>query len=562
MLRRISIIMFPVIALFFLFIFMVQPARANRVYGEYVEYDSQRYGTDYYGDRISTQYRRGYQVDDWIERGDSSVTDSPLFQDGIRLASWASRYEDDFSYALANAIYFFDIPRNARSIRVKISYDGEGDKRDSDSLAGRVWIKRARVSDDYTQFYPREGRYEEFEKPLYGDTFVLRERKNYEIIRLSADDHVVNDSMELHVVAEGGQRIDIKYIEVETYTYLPTVRVVTRYYSDYEWRPWYNYTYWYFYAGPMYHFSDYYYIRYTYPNYNVRYVEIRKRYNQYLTIYHTTYINRPYVGWAHVNVVPRGANRNWNQSRLSKWTPSHEQARRTYSTTVTTTKTRPTDVQRARESFRSVLTTRTRLSPAETRAVSTERTTTIQTTRQTAPARTDRSVETRVNRSTEPSTRTTIPEVRRGVETRSSSESSSRIQRSEQKSTESRAPARSSVGTQTETRTREESTRSSVRTPATPSQTESKVEVRRSTSRTESSSSSTPQTRVRSESSRSSVPEKKEAETKKVESRSQSQSQAPAKTVETSKEKEDDEEKDKNKSSSSSSSRIRSEIRR
>ncbi|MBD3184277.1 hypothetical protein GF312_18485, partial [Candidatus Poribacteria bacterium] len=248
-------------------------------------------GYSYYGDRITTEYRRGYQVDDWVERGSSSITDSPLYADGIRLAAWSTRYEDDYDYALASAIYFFEIPDNARSIRIKVSYDGEGDRGNfGDEIAGRIWIRQPYIDRNYQEYYPTNGRYQDVDEPLYGDTYVLRANKHLEIIRIPADDHVQDGMMELHVVAEGRQRLDVKYIEVESYTSLPSVRVVTRYYRDYTWQPWYNYTYWYFYTGPTFHFGDYYYVRYTYPRYRTHYVEIRKRYNDYLKVY---YVRRP-----------------------------------------------------------------------------------------------------------------------------------------------------------------------------------------------------------------------------------------------------------------------------
>jgi len=583
MLKRISIVMLPVIALFFLLAMTGQPAKA----AVYAEYGNSGYASDYYNDRITSEYRRGYQVDDWVERGDSSVTDSPLYEDGIRLAAWASQYEEDVNYALASAIYFFEVPRNARSIRVKVSYDGEGDRFDSeDNIAGRIWIKRSRDAEGYTEYYPDEGRYEDFEKPLYGDTFALRAKKNYEIIRISADDHVVDNIMELHVVAEGGQRVDVKYIEVETYTYLPTIRVVTRYYSDYVWQPWYSYAYWYFYTGPIYNFSDYYYVRYTYPNYHTHYVEVRKRYNHYLTVYYSSNPHRPYVGWAHVHRGHRDAHRGWDRSSLNRWTSDHDQARRVYSTvTTSTTRTRSSDIQRSRESFRSVLSTRTRLSPSESRA-GTVRSTTTPATRQSTSVRTEtRSVESRVNNPSDVRSRTTVPESRRSVETRSTSETTSRIQRYESQSSRSQTPERSSVRTQTETKVRSESNRTPAKTQtepsrsSTPSQSERKIEIKRNTTRSGSSgqqnSSSNTQTRIRSESSRSKAPEKKVVEPKKVESKTQinskaqTQNKAPEKKVETSKSKDDDDEDDdedkkKDQSSSntrSSSSRVRSEVR-
>jgi len=351
----------------FAFVFTVQPSSAEVAFG--VGYSSDPYDS-YYGDRITNDYRRGYQTDDWVERGESSVTESPIFSDGIRLAAWASLDNDDYDYGIASAIYYFDIPSSARSVRIKIHYDGEGDNDYvNDEIAGRIWIKRTTQADDYEEYYPSDGRYESIDKPLYGDTFSLPANKHLEIIRTSAGDHMdENGVMELHVVAEGRQRIDVKYIEVETYNYMPNVRVITRYYKDYTWGPWYNYTYWYFYTGPIFHFSDYYYVRYTYPYYHRNYVEVRRYYDDYLRIYYVSNPHRHYIRWNDVVYVHgRGESRKWHRERLVKWTPQHEEARKVYHTNTSKT-SRTVEVQRSREQVRSVLANTTKRSPSAERA--------------------------------------------------------------------------------------------------------------------------------------------------------------------------------------------------
>ncbi|MGQ9610811.1 MAG: hypothetical protein ACUVWN_16055 [bacterium] len=325
----------------------------------------------YFGDRITSEYRRGYQMDDWVERGASSVTESPIFSDGVRLAAWATLYGDDYEYGIASAIYYFDIPRNARSIKVKIYYDGEPDRDDlNNDIVGRVWIKRTIIGDDFEEYYPKEGRYEDADTALYGDTFVLPARKRFEIIRLSAREHSEDGIMELHVVAEGRQRVDVKYIEVETYSSEPNIRVITRYYKDYSWRPWYDYTYWYFYSGPIFYFSDYYYVRYTYPNYRRYYVEVRRYYNDYLRIY---YISRPYyhIRWIDVVHVKPGVPRNWNKDRLSSWTREHDELRKSYRV-ISMKNHRSVDVEVSRERIRTVLSNTNRRSPSAIHARSDE----------------------------------------------------------------------------------------------------------------------------------------------------------------------------------------------
>lgn len=525
----------------FVFIFTGQSAQADwTVYGEVGD---PGYVTEYYGDKITSEYRRGYQADDWTERGDSSVTDSPIFEDGIRLTAWASRHEDDYNYALASAIYFFDVPSSARSIKIKVHYDGEVYRDDFDeNIAGRIWIKRTSVGDEFEEYSPREGRYEDAERPLYGDTYVLRARKSFEIIRISADDHVADGVMELHVVTEGGQRIDVKYIEVETYSYMPRVRVVTKYYRDYTWRPWYDYTYWYFYTGPTYHFSDYYYVRYTYPDYRTHYVEIRKRYHNYLTV---SYVRHPRyrMDVDRVNVVHtyRGPHREWDRANLNRWTSNHDEARKNY-TVISTAKTRLTDVQKSRERVRSVLASHNRTSPAVRAEAS-----------RTVPKRADTSVQTRSS-ATEVKRRSETSSVSSGVRRDSERNSASRVQSSRSQNLE-RAPAQSETRSETKTRTE---VRSSVRTRSSSSdqdkQNAQDREVKRSPTRSsvreqQNTSSGSEQSKLRRGSDRSQTPESKgSSDVRKAPSRSESREQPPAKKVETKVEtKKDDDDKDKDK---------------
>lgn len=546
MLRRYSVAILPIITSIFVLVFAGQSAQADLNVSFYGEVGVPGYTS--YGDRLTSEYRRGYQVDDWVERGASSVTESPIYSDGIRLSAWATRYEDDYDYGIASAIYFFEIPRNARSVRIKIAYEGEAD-RDylDDDIVGRVWIRRSQPGDDYEEYYPREGRYEDVDEPLYGDTFALRARKRFEIMRISADDYTVDDMMELHVVAEGRQNIDVKYIEVETYSYLPSVRVITRYYKDYAWKPWYDYTYWYFYTGPVYHFSDYYYVRYTYPHYHTHYIDIRKRYNSYLHVY---YVKRPreHVRWVNVVRVPSGTRRTWDRSRLNRWTPSLEEARRAYSV-VRTGKTRSSvEVQKSRTRIRSVLSTQTRSSPASVRSSSSVRS---RGTSSSVQQRT--SVRTPTSRSTEVKTRqgersSATPRSRTEVRTDTDRQRSSVT-----------SPTR--VETRSSTKTRDTEVRSPVRTrSSSSSQNDRTRSVRqapaRSSSEQQRETRSTIRSKTRVESSKT-----KEDETKRrspsvirTPSRSESTKQSqPQKKVEVKKD-DDDDDKDKNKSNNTKTS--------
>jgi hypothetical protein len=532
MFGRYSTAILSILVFVLMLTYLGQPAYADWSVSFYGE--SRPHRTYYYGDRVSNEYRRGYQVDDWIERGASSVTESPIYADGIRLASWSTRYEDDYEYGLASAIYFFEVPYRARSVRIKISYEGEADRGHfDDDIAGRIWIRRSHLDREYEEYYPREGRYGDFDEPLYGDTFTLRANKHFEIIRLSADDHVVDGMMELHVVAEGRQQIDVKYIEVETYTSSPTVRVITRYHRDYDWDPWYNYTYWYFYTGPTYHFADYYYVRYTYPHYHTHYVQIRKHYTNYLRVYHVKY---PEHRVRSVNVVrvTKGTPRTWDKKHLNAWTASHEEARKTY--VITSAKRRrPNEMRTVRTKVRGVLATHNRTAPT-TITRSSSRTTTVETpaTKRRRDVSTSRSVQTR-----------TYSDVSRSYNS---------------------SPARSS--TDGNEKTRREDTRSSIRTRSSISrQTEPQREVRSSiTTDTKreverKSSSSSQQTKVRRESSRSSSSDVRRAPSRSSSSSSRSQSSSRQVEVKRNSKDDDDDDDDDNKSSRSSSSSRRSSSR-
>jgi hypothetical protein len=258
-----------------------------------------------------SEQRRGYEVDDWIERGESSVTESPRFKDGIRLAARATRRGDD--YALASAIYFFQIPERARTIKIKVDYDGKsvGDDFDGDSV-GRVWIRS-----------PRTGRYEDADETLYGDTFVLRERKRHEEIEIPARGHTLDGTMELHVIAEDGQIIDLKRIEVKTYTRSPDVRVVNREYRETRTRR--RSSYWHFYAGQVHLFGNRHYVRYVHPGHlrigiskRIRIPRIRIR----LPHFRLQWRGRPHV--------TKRVYRERKPVRLRKWTPLHKEVRERY----------------------------------------------------------------------------------------------------------------------------------------------------------------------------------------------------------------------------------------
>ncbi len=545
MIRKRSITVLSAIAFTIALIFAGQPAQADWGVSFYGEASSPRYS--YYGDRLTSEYRRGYQIDDWVERGASSVTESPVFTDGIRLASWATRYEDDHDFGMASGIYFFEVPARARSVRIKIYYEGEADRDDFDNgIAGRVWIRRAYIGNDYTEYYPDEARNEGEDQPLYGDTFALRARKHLEILRMSAQDHVIDGMMELHIVAEGRQRIDVKYIEVESYSYAPSVRVVTRYQRDYAWRPWYDYTYSYFYTGPTFHFSDHFYVRYTYPHYRQNYVTVRKRYNNYLRGYYANSPSRR-VRWTNVARVSAGTRRTWKRDRLNRWTQEYSAARKSY--VITSAKRRrPDEIKKSRTRVRSVLASRNRVSPATTRARAGITGTTRPVQRKTA-------TQTRSSSASGVRTRRESSTPQRREQYRGSTSQRTRTDTSRSSSQPTKR-----VETPTRTRSSSSSSRSPVRTRSTSS---SRREPERSVKQTPTKQ--TPARSVR-ESKTTQTKPKREVTRTRTETRKSQPTPKRAPSTPTKKDDDDDDEDDKKKSStrtrSSSSSSSSSTTKR
>jgi hypothetical protein len=517
------------------FIFIAQSAFADWGVSVGSEYNSPY--SSYYGDRINNEYRRGFQTDDWVERGSSSVTESPIFSDGIRLASWSTNDEDNYDYGIASAIYYFEIPAEARSARIKVYYDGDGYRDDTNNeIAGRVWIKKTAVGDDYEEYSPSDGKYESVDKPLYGDTFALTASKHLEIIRISAKDHVEDGIMELHVVAEGKQRIDVKYIEVETYTYMPTVRVVTSYIKDYSWGPWQNYGYWYFYTGPVFYFSDYYYMRYTYPSYQIRYNEFRRHYDDYLRGY---YVRDPYRGhhisWNDVGYDHRRPSRDWNKDRLNKWTSNYEEARRDY---IVTTKTRKTaDVQQSREKVRSILSNSPRQSPSAVRT-------------RTVEARGSAVTEMKRRNESPESVQRAIPESRsRSVESRGNDRTPTRVETSD-------STKRTIIRTQKDTSNNSGNERVIRKAPT---QNNTQVQEQRKSAPRETAPRDADQSKKRRESVRSqdNSQQKKSEEPRKSEQVQPKEEKQPSKDAEVKKDDTtttDDEDKDKEKNRDNSGS--------
>ena len=292
------------------------------------------YDDGYYSDRLSREHRTGSDVDEWIERGNATITASPRFDEGARLTAWASKYirEDDYEFAIASAVYLFEIPPQAQYIEILVRYRGEPNEpyiEDYEPIAGRVWVRNTRRE------YTRRGYDDKHaDETLYGDTFVLRAKRRSETIKIPASGHVDNGFLEMHVVAQDGEQLDIEYVDVVSYRKNRHIHRYHRYARSYQWRPWHHYTYLYFYDGPCYYATDHdYYIRWSYSLYDHHYSAVRYSYGNYLHRYYTYYPNYYYRSYSY----PRygyGRSKSLAKNRrtqLNRWSKEHENVRRQYS---------------------------------------------------------------------------------------------------------------------------------------------------------------------------------------------------------------------------------------
>lgn len=326
---------------------------------------------DYYADRLSREHRVAHEVDEWIERGSATITASPRFEDGIRLTAWANAAQntDEYEFAIASAVYLFEIPVGTQYIEILVRYRGEPHHLEiedyEEPIAGRAWIRNTKRE------ATRRGYYDEnANETRYGDTFVLRAKNRSERLKIPAVGHVKDGWMELHIVAEGGEQIDVEHIEVSTYRRQPKVRVIQRYTPTYRWRPWHRYTYLYFYDGPVYYATDYdYYLRWSYPRYDHHYLSIRSYYGGYLGRYrgyHPSAYYRYYSPYSYYRGTPKVYQR---RTRLNKWSTQHEATRRQYSRSRLSANSRQTDRSVVRRSVRTTLENHRKQTPATTERV-------------------------------------------------------------------------------------------------------------------------------------------------------------------------------------------------
>ena len=292
------------------------------------------YEYDYFSDRLSREYRDAGDLEDWIERGNSTVTASPQFPNGVRLSAWETEYKNDESYefALVSAVYSFSIPKRAQHIEITVRYRGEPGKshlEDYEEVAGRVWIRNTK-REMMEQAYNDENASE----TLYGDTFVLRAKRRAETIKIAAANHVDGDEMELHVVVDDNGQLDVESISVSTYRHRPEIRVERRHVNSYHWSPWHRYSYLYFYNGPLYYNYPGHYVRWDFPFGDRSYFLIRHSYSSYYDGYYHRYPNRRYYR-ASRRRVPMRAHRfrgtgMVNRVQLGRWTTDHQEVRAEY----------------------------------------------------------------------------------------------------------------------------------------------------------------------------------------------------------------------------------------
>ena len=271
----------------------------------------------YAPERLSRERRAGAELDNWIERGNATVTLSPAFDQGIRVAAWATggMEPENYEYGIASAVYLFDIPYGTRQIKIKIRYEGDGralDLNQDYAIAGRAWIRNA------------EGDGNRPDEPLQGDTFLLRSDRGSETLEIPADRYVNRDGLlELHIVADGANRIDIDYIEVETFARELRPNVIRRHVPGYRYAPWNVYGYHSLYGANFYFPTDYgYYLYWEFPIHDSVYVGISRRWRGY---YNSYYSSRRYGRY---NVYhPAQTNRH---RPVNRWTTQLNSVRSTY----------------------------------------------------------------------------------------------------------------------------------------------------------------------------------------------------------------------------------------
>ena len=219
---------------------------------------------------LSTEYRYASQVSEWFVRGDAAVSQSTAFTRGIRLAAWDSQNEEEASrVAVASAVYFFQAPAEARSVTIEVGYKPDPAAQNRE-IGGFLFVRNQAVEQQYAQHNQAENPENAEEQPnraadeptFHGNTYFLPANQVRQTITLPAADNVINGVLEVHLSAGAGQILDVQYVQVATLGAEMPVRIEYAPSADYVPDP-YQYTYYYYYAGPCYYPRDGYYAGFT-----------------------------------------------------------------------------------------------------------------------------------------------------------------------------------------------------------------------------------------------------------------------------------------------------------
>lgn len=210
---------------------------------------------------LSREYRYAARHDEWFERGDAAITGSPIFAQGIRLAAWDSRDDQELSrMAIATAVYFLQVPASTQSLNIEVGYQNVNLADGGLAVAGFLFVRDRSVERQYAEAAAKSpGPLDE--PGFFGATYLLPRDQTKMVVDLPAADHVVDGIMELHLSTGAGQAIDVQYVQLTALAPPPTPTVLVTYpapasvtvvdaspeYACYDASV---YTYGYYYAGP------------------------------------------------------------------------------------------------------------------------------------------------------------------------------------------------------------------------------------------------------------------------------------------------------------------------
>ncbi|HUT36666.1 MAG TPA: hypothetical protein VNE39_24465 [Planctomycetota bacterium] len=206
---------------------------------------------------LSTEYRYASQLNEYFVRGDAAVSESTTLKRGLRLAAWdAQNQEDAARVAIATAVYFFQVPAAARAVAIEVAFQPDQAARNKD-VAGFLFVRNKAIEDQFAEQNKDNARPAE-EPGFFGNTYLLPAKEPRVTVTLPAENHVLDGILEVHLSAGAGQVFDLQYVQVTALGAEVAQRVevvdAERYVAD----P-YDYTYYYYYAGPSYYPYDTYY---------------------------------------------------------------------------------------------------------------------------------------------------------------------------------------------------------------------------------------------------------------------------------------------------------------